>query len=538
MQGKLMRISAIRAICGTLAISVAVSGCDMARQQKPYMPDELKLPLDKQYILTPRAKAQPRITGAKVFGARPGNTLLFTIPATGQRPMTFTAENLPQGLILNEQTGRITGRVDKPGTYTVTLKAANSLGTAKHTLKIVVGEQIALTPPMGWNSWNCWSENVSDKNVRASAKAMVDTGLINHGWTYINIDDGWQGRRSGKYNAIQGNEKFPDMKGLCDYVHSLGLKIGIYSTPWITSYSGYIGGSSDNENGSWEKVLGYENYIKNHRFGKYSFEPNDARQWADWGIDYLKYDWKPNDPKHVERMARALRASCRDITYSLSNTAPFKYAATWAKLANCWRTTNDIRDAWSRTQLPPADRWALGIIDIWQRHEKWTSFNGPGHFNDPDMLVVGNVGWGSPRPTRLTPDEQYTHISLWCLWSAPLLLGCPLDQLDDFTLNLLTNDEVLAVNQDPLGEQAKRIPAAGQGKVLVKNLEDGSKAVGLFNIGNEPNTVKVKWEQLGITGKHLVRDLWRQKNIGTYKEGFQAIVRPHGVILVLVSPAK
>ena len=154
------------------------------------------------------------------------------------------------------------------------------------------------------------------------------------------------------------------------------------------------------------------------------------------------------------------------------------------------------------------------------------------------MLVVGKVGWGSPHPTKLKPDEQYTHISLWCLWSAPLLLGCPLDQLDNFTLNLLTNDEVLALNQDPLGEQAKEIATAGSGKVLVKNLEDGSKAVGLFNTGEEPNTVKITWQQLGVTGNQAVRDLWRQKNIGTYSNGFEAMVRPHGVILVRIQPEK
>lgn len=330
------------------------------------------------------------------------------------------------------------------------------------------------------------------------------------------------------------------MKALCDHIHSLGLKSGIYSTPWITTYGGYVGGSSDNEDGSWEKIEGYENYSKkNHRVGKFAFEPNDASQWAAWGIDYLKYDWNPNDEINTKRMADALRASGRDIVYSLSNGAPFNKAATWAKLANCWRTTGDIRDVWSKIKLPPSEsQWAQGIIDIWKQHERWASFNGPGHWNDADMLVVGKVGWGTPHPTKLTPDEQYTHISLWCLWSAPLLLGCPLDQLDSFTLNLLTNDEVLALNQDPLGEQAKEIATAGSGKVLAKNLEDGSKAVGLFNTGEEPNAVKVTWQQLGVTGNQAVRDLWRQKNIGTYSDSFEAVVRPHGVILVRLQPEK
>jgi len=524
------------AIISALAALILISGCEMAGQNKTYSPKEVKLPPDAKYILTPKAPDTPQINGAKVFGVRPGNPFLFIIPATGKRPITFAADNLPQGLIIDRSTGLITGTLTTPGTYNVTLKAQNALGTATRELKIVVGDSIALTPPMGWNSWNCWAQNVSDKNVRSSAKAMVDSGLINHGWTYINIDDTWQGARGGEFNAIQPNKKFPDMKELGNYVHSLGLKIGIYSTPWITSYAGYPGGSSDDPNGSWEKAANYE---KNKRFGKYAFDTNDAMQYAQWGIDYLKYDWHTNDETHTAQMANALKASGRDIVYSLSNSAPFDKAAIWEKWTNCWRTTGDIRDIWSKTKLPPGEsQWAQGVIDIWQQHLKWAPFSGPGHWADSDMLVVGKVGWGSPHPTKLKPDEQYTHISLWCLWSAPLLLGCPLDQLDDFTKNLLTNDEVLAINQDPLGKMAKQLPPDANTRVLVKDLEDGSKAVGLFNTDERYIAVKVTWQQLGITGKQVVRDLWRQKNIGTYKDSFEAVVRPHGVTLVRIQPEK
>jgi alpha-galactosidase len=511
----------------------------MASQPKTYSPKEVKLPYDAKYILTPKASDKPQINGAKVFGVRPGSLFLFIVPATGKRPITFSADNLPEGLTIDSNTGLITGTLTTPGTYTVWLNAASTLGSYFKEFKIVCGDKIALTPPMGWNSWNCWAAKVSDKNVRASAKAMVDSGLINHGWTYINIDDTWQGKRGGPFNALQGNQKFPDMKGLCDYVHSLGLKVGVYSSPWITTYGGYIGGSSDDPNGSWEKIEGYENYSKkNHRVGKFAFDSNDAMQLAEWGFDYLKYDWNPNDEINTKRMADALRASGRDIVYSLSNGAPFNKAAAWAKLANCWRTTGDIRDVWSKIQLPPSEsQWALGVFDIWKQHEKWAPFNGPGHWNDADMLVVGKVGWGTPHPSKLTPDEQYTHISLWCLWSSPLLIGCPLDQLDDFTRNLLTNDEVLAINQDPLGKMAKQLPHDGNDRVLVKELEDGSKAVGLFNVGEKSIAVKVTWQQLGLTGNQVVRDLWRQKNIGTYHDGFEAVVRPHGVILIKITPA-
>jgi alpha-galactosidase len=518
---------------------IAIAGCNMADKNKAYLPKELMLPASEKYILTPKEPDMPRINGAKVFGVRPGSPFLFTIAATGSRPMSFAGQGLPDGLTLDKETGHISGKVEKPGTYSVTLKATNSLGTAERELKIVVGDKIALTPPMGWNSWNCWSANVSDKNVRASAKAMFDSGLIDHGWTYINIDDSWQGTRGGEFNAIQPNKKFPDMKALCNYIHSLGLKPGIYSTPWVTSYTGYNGGSSDEPNGPWKKIEGYENYSKkNHRLAKYLFDTNDAQQWAQWGFDYLKYDWNPNDENHTKSMADALRASGRDIIYSLSNDSPFGNAAVFEKSSNCWRTTGDIRDAWTKKSLPKNDVWANGLIDIWQLHLKWAPFCGPGHWPDADMLVVGKVGWGTPHPSKLTPDEQYTHISLWCLWSSPLLIGCPLDQLDDFTKNLLTNDEVLALDQDPLGKMAIQLPPDANTRVLVKELEDGSKAVGLFNVANEPNIVKITWEQLGISGKQVVRDLWRQKNIGTYSDNFEAVVRPHGVVLVKIQLEK
>lgn len=482
-------------------------------------PETIFLLVQKPYILTPPPSAEPRINGPKVFGVRPGAPFFYKIPATGSRPMEFFAEGLPKGLNLGPITGMITGKLVEKNTYAVILKAKNALGETKRELRIVVGDKICLTPPMGWNSFNCWGGKVDEAKIRESAKAMAESGLMNHGWTYINIDDAWQGTRGGKYNAIQGNEKFPDMKGLCDYVHSLGLKIGIYSTPWITSYAGYIGGSSDNEDGFWTKSEENKKSL-----GKYTFEQNDAKQWAEWGIDYLKYDWGPIDVTHTEKMANALKKSGRDIIFSLSNGASFTLAGKWAELANCWRTTGDIVDTWRSV-------FSIGFFQ-----DKWAEFAGPGHWNDPDMLVVGVVGWGNPRPSRLTPDEQYTHISHWCLLSAPLLLGCDLAQLDEFTLNLLTNDEVLEINQDSLARQAKRIAITEDCEVWAKDLEDGSKAVGLFNLGDLENKVEVKWSDMGIEGPQKIRDLWRQKELGIFENKFEAKVPVHGVLLIRITP--
>jgi alpha-galactosidase len=564
-----------------------------AAARNPAPPPDLS-----KYILTPREPHTPRINGPSVYGQRPGSPFLFTIPATGDRPMTFAADGLPEGLKLDPNTGRISGMAATAGTYSVMLTAENALGRATRNFKIVIGEQIALTPPMGWNSWNSWAGRVDQDKVLQSAKFLISTGLVNHGWTYVNIDDTWQGTRTGPDHALQANEKFPDMPGLCEQIHQLGLKAGIYSTPWITSYANYPGGSSDDAEGVWDKAtMGNGNF---HHLGNNHFIAADAKEWAGWGFDYLKYDWSPNDTTSAEEVSTALRQSGRDIVLSLSNTAPFNHAADWANLANAWRVTGDIGDLWGR-----APDYHHGIAEIGFGEDQWAPYGGPGHWNDPDMLVVGYVTLGAPiHPTRLTPDEQYTHISMWCLLSAPLLIGCEMDQLDSFTLNLLTNDEVLSVDQDALGKSAVRVsgpvfqppppvggrgappppngnlsfqeqialsdalrkalseedPAVkkilerypnyallsnvnmtsnpgGNGLVYAKPLEDGTMAVGLFNVGPRPEKVTAAWADLGLTGWQVVRDLWRQQDLGTFDTAFAQTVPAHGVVLVKIKPA-
>ncbi len=492
-------------------------------------------------ILTPESSPKPRINGAKVFGVRPGKPVIFTIPATGNRPMTFTAMNLPKGLKLDKSSGRFSGSIETSGTYAIKIVAKNELGTDERDFRIVVGEKLALTPPMGWNSWNGWGDLVTDENVRATSESILKTGLINHGWTNINIDIGWEGKRGGKYNAIQPNERFPDMKGLCEYIHSLGLKTGIYSTPWIKTYFGYSGGTSDNKDGVTVAIKIDKRSSDGQYFGKYEFVKNDVKQWEEWGIDYMKYDWtspmdKP-DFDHVKTMAKELRKCDRDIIFSLCNPMSIDLANEKLPFVQLWRTGTDIRDVWNRSTLLK-DTWALGITDIWDTHREWREFTKPGCWADPDMLVVGWVGFGEKElhKTLLTPDEQYTHISLWCLWSAPLLIGSPLEKLDKFTLSLLSNDEVLEVNQDPLGRQAHLAWKDLEGEVWVKKMEDGSKAVGLFNRSIKEISIDIEWKHLGVYGKQRVRDLWRQKDLGTFEKNFGAKIPPHGVMLVRMFP--
>ncbi len=480
-------------------------------------------------ILTPKPPATPRINGPSIFGVRPGSPFLYHIPVTGQRPIRLSVEGLPPGLQLDKSSGGITGALDSPGEYVVIFTAKNHAGSARRSFRIVVGDSISLTPAMGWNSWNCWGSQITADKVLQSARGMVDSGLIDHGWTYINIDDAWQdAKRGGPFHAIQGNTNFPDMKGLSEQIHRMGLKLGIYSTPWTTSYANHIGGSSENPEGEWSRPTVSKRGRVNRKMmpwaiGKYSFATNDARQWAAWGVDYLKYDWNPNEEPETAEMDAALRASGRDVIFSLSNNSPFKNAGVLSHHANSWRTTGDIRDNWD------------SMITRGLAQDKWIDYSGPGHWNDPDMLVVGRVGWGRPHQTRLTPDEQYTHISLWCLQSAPLLIGCDLSKLDDFTLGLLSNDEVLAVDQDCLGRQARPVRTKGDLVVYAKDLEDGSKAVGLFNLGAGTAQVTASWSDLGISGTHVVRDLWRQQDLGRFDDKFEASVASHGVVLVKVT---
>ncbi len=485
-----------------------------------------------KYILTPAEKPTPQINGPKVFGVRPGHPLLFTVSATGTRPLSISIKNLPAGLKFDKQTDQLSGIIKIPGTYPISITVKNSAGQTTRELKIVVGETIALTPPMGWNSWNIYAGKISQALVLANAKAMVSSGLINHGWTYMNMDDVWQGKRGGEFNAIMPDSTtFPDMTRLTDAIHKMGLKVGIYSTPWMESYGGRIGGTADNVQGilikSKEKIP-YNKKMPPFAIGQYNFVDDDVKQFVKWGVDYLKYDWYPIELPETKQMFDALRASGRDMVFSLSNSTPFGSMADLSKISNSWRTGGDINDSWK--SLKPR------LLS----QDKWAKFASPGHWNDPDMLIVGYVGWGRDiHLTKLTANEQYTHISAWCLMSVPLLLGCDLTKIDPFTYNLLSNDEVIAVDQDPLGKQATLVFHEGDLGILAKDMADGGKAVGLFNTADGgTKNMALKWADLGISGKYIIRDLWRQKDIGVFEGEFKTDVPQHGVVMVSLRATK
>ena len=477
---------------------------------------------DSLYILTPQVSDNPRINGSRVTGATPGKPFIYRVAVTGQKPVEVTLKDLPPSLAFNPETKVISGTAPAKGEYIVTISAKNSMGSSERTLKIITDRGLALTPPLGWNSWNCWGLSVDQEKVKAAGDAMVSSGLADHGWTYINIDDGWEAPARKTDGEIMANEKFPDMKAVGDYIHAYGLKLGIYSSPGPQTCGGYL--------------------------GSYKHELQDVMTWEKWGIDYIKYDWcsyseiepKPDlaaMQKPYKLMREMLNRSNRDIVFSLCQYGMGDVWKWGEEIGgNLWRTTGDITDTWN----------SMSRIGFSQ--DKASAFAGPGHWNDPDMLVVGKVGWGpSLHPSRLTADEQYTHITLWSLLASPLLIGCDMNQMDEFTYSLLTNDEVLEVNQDPLGRQAVPVKQEEGIEIWSKPLEDGSVAAGIFctgektpvesfNWGDGKRLAKIRldWTDLNISGSHKVRDLWRQKDLGEFTDGFETEVPFHGVVFIRI----
>jgi alpha-galactosidase len=476
-------------------------------------PEIATLPVEPEPAIASSHTAEPRLNYPRITGATPGRPFQFLIPASGDGPLTFAATNLPAGLTLDARTGLITGSLQQAGRTVTTVTVTGPTGRATAAFTIVGGTHVlALTPPLGWNSWNVWGRKVDDAKVRAAADGMVSSGLARQGYTYVNIDDTWEGPRDAS-GAITTNEKFPDMTALAAYVHGKGLKIGIYSSPGPRTCAGFP--------------------------ATFEHEAQDAHTWAAWGFDYLKYDWcsyqgDRNSLADLQKpyilMRSVLDSLDRDVVFSLCQ---YGWGDVWEwgqqVGGNLWRVTGDITDTWPSMS---------GIGFQQTGHEK---FAGPGHWNDTDMLVVGKVGWGrqdEPRPTQLTPNEQMTHISLWALQAAPLLIGADLSQLDTWTIDLLGNPEVLAVSQDVLGQAAGRLAGDGRYDVWARRLSDGTVAVGLFNRNPEAASVGVALSDLGLSGRQPVRDLWRHQDLAPVSGRFAATVPRHGVMLVRIGRPK
>jgi alpha-galactosidase len=350
---------------------------------------------------------------------------------------------------------------------------------------------------MGWSSWNRFADNIDDKSVREVADALVSSGLRDAGYVYVNIDDGWQGKRDAS-GRLQPNAKFPDMKALADYVHARGLKLGIYTSPGPKSCAGYE--------------------------GSYAHVRQDAQTFADWGIDYLKYDLCSGEafyhtPETVyatyQAMGEALVATQRPIVLSLCEYGRFDVGA-WGRDVggNLWRTTGDIEDTYASMSKIGFDKNGTS------RH------TGPNGWNDPDMLEVGNGG--------MTHDEYQTHMALWAMLSAPLILGNDVRSMTPETLDLLKNPEVIAIDQDKAGAQGLPVKKDSAVEIWTKRLADGSTAVGIFNRGETTANASIGWGELGLKPAHI-RDLWNRRDVAA-DTGNSFIVPKHGVVFLRVAP--
>ena len=482
-------------------------------------------------VYTPKPGPKPRMNGPLVYGARPGNPFLYRIPCQGERPIKFSAKGLPGGLRLDPSTGIISGQTPVKGEYSLTITAENPKGKDKRAFKIVAGELLALTPPMGWNSWYVHFNRVTENHLRGAADAMISSGMADAGYQYVNIDDSWMNAdKTNKYmpdstrlgpvrdsnGNILPNKHFPDMKAMTDYIHSKGLKAGIYSSPGPNTCCGL--------SGSWQH------------------EEQDARQFSSWGFDFLKYDWcsysriAGKEPSLEEMkkpfalMGEALRSQSRDIVYNLCQYGMGNVWEWGDKVGgNCWRTAGDLGfelDRFFHVAIKNAE------------HGSWSK---PGSWNDPDYLQIGWIGaqkgttFTESAPCQLSGNEQYSYMSLWCLMAAPLFFSGDMSKLDEFTLNVLCNPEIIEVDQDPMGKCGLVVRKSETQFIMYKLLQDGSLAVGLFNQGTTAAEIVLNWEDLRISGKYSVRDLWRQKQMGTYDRKFSSTIAAHGVVMIKIT---
>jgi alpha-galactosidase len=442
--------------------------------------------------------------------------------------MHFSAQGLPSSMKLNAATGIISGESpQKRGDYVVTLKAENAKGKTSGTFKIVVGDTLGLTPQMGWNDWYTYYASVTDADIRTAAKAMVSSGMADYGYQFIDIDDAWM-RMPGTSNPIVGgdvrdehgdiltNARFPDMNSLTGFIHSLGLRAGIYTSPGPKTCAAYE--------------------------GSYEHEAADAARFAGWGFDLLKYDWcyyggiaKDKSLAEYEKpyikMGALLQQSRRDIVLNLCQYGMGE-VWKWAKPVggNSWRTTDDLgaaRDA----SLP-------GFYSIAFVNATLSEYGGPGGWNDPDYLILGPAtnDPGNKKLPRLrkplTAAEEYSYMSMWSLMASPLFFSGDMNKLDALTLSVLDNSEVIDIDQDALGKQAKIIRKTDDEFILARPLADGSMAVGLFNLRGAPGTISLDWADVGLSGAVKVRDVWRQKEMGGVTGRLTVDLGAHDVLMV------
>lgn len=465
----------------------------------------------------------PTIANAKYFYAKTGNPIMTRFNIKTFNPATITVTGLPAGLTYNATQNLVSGSISTPGIYTYTLKATNADGTDESIITLDVRTALdAPTPPMGWNSWNVYGGTINETKLKAIADGLVSSGMRDAGYTYLIIDDLWAAATRDGNGLLQPDAtKFPSgMKALADYMHSLGIKLGIYSDAAATTCAGSL--------------------------GSYGNEVKDANQFAAWGIDMLKYDYcnAPGDATtsaaRYLTMSNALKNSGRKILFNIcewGSTGPEKWAA--ASGGHTWRNTWDSRDIWNHGSYDGGHCGVIQGLDIQNGLEYYA---GPNMWNDPDMVMAGLYGKGlsssDAGANGMTDLEYQSQFSLWCLLAAPIQTSFDVTKINAATKAILTNAEAIAIDQDLLGQQASKISKSTDTEIYVKDLADGSVAVGLLNRNNTTTqNITVSWSDIYVSGTCTIRDLWSKSNVGTSSTGYTVSVAPHETKLLKIIPA-
>ncbi|HTD40634.1 MAG TPA: putative Ig domain-containing protein [Mucilaginibacter sp.] len=490
------------------------------------------------------AQQKPQINNPELFGVRTGKHFFYTIPVSGSRPVEIDVKNLPEGVSYDKNQGIISGKILKNGRYQIEIVVKNKKGTASKHFTIVAGDKLALTPPMGWSSWYSYGRKAKESDILKTAQLMKHYGLDQYGWSILEIDDPWTNQpdekdslwerlshkvnndvyqyhegpnnlpgRKGKLRDQNGkllpNQYFKNIEQTVKQVHDLGFKVGIYSSPGPLT----CGGVS----------------------GSYGHELQDAQYFAHVGFDYLKYDWcsygvfaKDNSVEELMKpytlMGNALKNQPRDIIFALCQ---YGMGDVWKwgykTEGQLWRTGDDVRDNWA------------SVYAAFKKLADKSEYVQPGRWNDPDILQIGAVGAESREgnSNHLTHEEQHTVMTMWCLLSAPLFIGANLEHIDPFTLSLITNNEVISVDQDALGKAANlKLTLGNKVEVWTKKLYDGRIAVGLLNPTDTEQSFGFPFSSIGENGSYLVRNLWQKKNLGTHLKTMACKIPSHGILLI------
>ncbi len=466
-----------------------------------------------QNLKTKIAKATPfegapKINMPSIIGASSKKPILFRVAVSGKRPIKYSAINLPKGVTLNGNI--LSGTVDTDGNYEFTLTTENEIGKCEKKITLEIKDQnMLVTPLLGFTTWNAFESAVTQGDVENTAQLLVDLGISEYGYSYVNTDSGWQYKYGGKYDAVMPNPKFPDMKKMTDKIHSLGLKCGIYATPMLTAW-----GCPD----EYESIPGCTQGEPDYRFsllnggiGTVHKERNNALQWNEWGFDYLKYDWAPTDTVNADLMRKELVQLDRDFGFCVTVNAIKEYGSYYSKYCNSYRSNPDTLGNFDN------------LVAIYETYYNFIDYVCKGHYFDLDMLDIGTcrlrTHWNS-----LTDDEKIIEFSMRAFLNSPIQISSQLDKATDFELSIYCNEEIIAVNQDCAFNTARPIVRIKEENryldILEKQLEDGSYAYAIFNLGQINENIEI------TTENSVIRDLWAKEDISNINKT-SIIVHPH-----------